>query len=76
MKLVDVIIATPSMLVPHNPADYPNVKAVAVAGEPCPKGKKGIDLDFDRLNDFHFPQPLPIPGRRMSSSIIVVDQLR
>ncbi|EKM79191.1 hypothetical protein AGABI1DRAFT_74022 [Agaricus bisporus var. burnettii JB137-S8] len=37
MKLVDVIIATPSMLLPHNPQDYPNVKVVAVAGEPCPK---------------------------------------
>ncbi|KAF9445393.1 nonribosomal peptide synthetase 12 [Macrolepiota fuliginosa MF-IS2] len=37
MKLVDVVIATPSMLLPHNPRDYPNIKAVAVAGEPCPK---------------------------------------
>lgn len=37
MKLVDVVVATPSMLVPHDPADYPNIKTVAVAGEPCPK---------------------------------------
>ncbi|KAF9267434.1 nonribosomal peptide synthetase 12 [Marasmius fiardii PR-910] len=36
MKTVQVIIATPSMLVPHSPTDYPNVKVVAVAGEPCP----------------------------------------
>ena len=39
MKLVDVVIATPSMLMPHDPADYPNMKTVAVAGEPCPKSK-------------------------------------
>ncbi|KAF9256543.1 nonribosomal peptide synthetase 12 [Marasmius fiardii PR-910] len=36
MKTVQVIIATPSMLVSHSPADYPNVEVVAVAGEPCP----------------------------------------
>lgn len=44
MKLVDVIIATPSMLLPHNPQDYPNVKVVAVAGEPCPKCKYEVVL--------------------------------
>ncbi|TCD70141.1 hypothetical protein EIP91_004611 [Steccherinum ochraceum] len=37
MKTVDIIIATPSMMTPHNPADYPNIKAVATAGEPCPQ---------------------------------------
>lgn len=24
--------------VPHDPQDYPNIKAVATAGEPCPQG--------------------------------------
>ncbi|KAJ7095859.1 nonribosomal peptide synthetase 12 [Mycena belliarum] len=38
MRSVDIVIGTPSMLVPHDPADYPNIKAVAVAGEACPKG--------------------------------------
>ncbi|KAF8967152.1 nonribosomal peptide synthetase 12 [Flammula alnicola] len=38
MKTVDIVIATPSMLMPHKPSDYPNIKTVAVAGEPCPKG--------------------------------------
>ncbi|RDB22261.1 Linear gramicidin synthase subunit C [Hypsizygus marmoreus] len=37
MKTVDVVIATPSMLAPHDPAEHPNIKVVAVAGEPCPK---------------------------------------
>lgn len=35
MQKVDVIIATPSILVSHDPVDYPNVKVVATAGEPC-----------------------------------------
>ena len=39
MKSVDVVIATPSMLASHDPADYPNIRLIAVAGEPCPKGK-------------------------------------
>ncbi|KAJ3837524.1 nonribosomal peptide synthetase 12 [Lentinula raphanica] len=38
MKTVDVVIATPSMLVPHEPSAYPNIKVVAVAGEACPQG--------------------------------------
>jgi len=38
MKKVDIVVATPSMLAPHKPSDYPNIKTVAVAGEPCPKG--------------------------------------
>ncbi|RDB21480.1 Linear gramicidin synthase subunit D [Hypsizygus marmoreus] len=38
MRTVDIVIATPSILALHDPADYPNIKVVAVAGEPCPKG--------------------------------------
>ncbi|KAK7469248.1 hypothetical protein VKT23_003735 [Stygiomarasmius scandens] len=37
MKTVDVVIATPSMLLPHDPLDYPNIKVIAVAGEACPQ---------------------------------------
>ncbi|KAI9000555.1 acetyl-CoA synthetase-like protein [Trametes punicea] len=37
MKKVDVLICTPSILQPHDPQDYANVKVVATAGEPCPK---------------------------------------
>ncbi|KLO16789.1 nonribosomal peptide synthetase 12 [Schizopora paradoxa] len=37
MKTVDIIISTPSILGPHDPADYPNVKFVATAGELCPQ---------------------------------------
>ncbi|KAF8077658.1 nonribosomal peptide synthetase 12 [Lyophyllum atratum] len=37
MKTVDVVVATPSMLAPHDPAENPRIKVVAVAGEPCPK---------------------------------------
>ncbi|KAK0246114.1 AMP-binding protein [Armillaria nabsnona] len=37
MKAVDVIVATPSVLAPHDPKDFPNVRVVATAGEPCPQ---------------------------------------
>ena len=37
MKTVDVLICTPSILQPHDPEEYTNVKVVATAGEPCPK---------------------------------------
>ncbi|KAI0041517.1 AMP-binding protein [Auriscalpium vulgare] len=37
LKTVDVVICTPSILIPHDPADYPNIKIVATAGEPCPQ---------------------------------------
>ncbi|KAJ7175866.1 nonribosomal peptide synthetase 12 [Mycena filopes] len=37
MRTVDIVIATPSMLAPHNPTEYPNLKKVAVAGEACPR---------------------------------------
>jgi hypothetical protein len=34
---VDIVIATPSVMQLYDPADYPNIKFVATAGEPCPK---------------------------------------
>lgn len=37
MKTVDVVVATPSVLAPHDPKDFPNVRVVATAGEPCPQ---------------------------------------
>ncbi|KAE9395076.1 nonribosomal peptide synthetase 12 [Gymnopus androsaceus JB14] len=38
LETVDVVIDTPSMLVPHEPSSYPNIKRIAVAGEACPQG--------------------------------------
>lgn len=37
LKTVDVVISTPSILAQHGPADYPNIRIVAMAGEPCPQ---------------------------------------
>ena len=34
---VDLVITTPSVMQLYDPADYPNIKFVATAGEPCPK---------------------------------------
>lgn len=38
MKTVDIVISTPSMLLPHDPSEYLKIKTVAVAGEACPEG--------------------------------------
>jgi acyl-coenzyme A synthetase/AMP-(fatty) acid ligase len=38
LETVDVLLATPSMLARHHPADYPNIKKVMVGGEQCPQG--------------------------------------
>ncbi|KAJ7669308.1 putative nonribosomal peptide synthetase [Mycena polygramma] len=37
MKTVHVVIATPSILACHEPADYPTIQHVIVGGEPCPQ---------------------------------------
>ncbi|KAG6888615.1 hypothetical protein C0992_008025, partial [Termitomyces sp. T32_za158] len=37
MRTVNVVIATPSILSIHDPADYPLLKSVIVGGEPCPQ---------------------------------------
>lgn len=49
MKTVDVVIATPSMLAPHDPEDYPTIEVVAAVGEHCPKSQSG---------SFVFPAPV------------------
>ena len=36
LKMANVMITTPSILSQHNPADFPNLRVVATAGEPCP----------------------------------------
>ncbi|KAG5340854.1 hypothetical protein C0989_000314 [Termitomyces sp. Mn162] len=37
MRTVNVVIATPSILSVHDPADYPLLQSVIVGGEPCPQ---------------------------------------
>ncbi|KAF8551496.1 acetyl-CoA synthetase-like protein [Imleria badia] len=37
LRSVDVVISTPTILQSYRAEDYPNVRFVATAGEPCPK---------------------------------------
>lgn len=37
LMAVNVVIATPTILQGHRAANYPNVRVVATAGEPCPQ---------------------------------------
>src|SRR5882762_2849663 len=39
MKTIHIVIATPSILVCHEPESYPNIKHVIVGGEVCTQGK-------------------------------------
>lgn len=50
MKSVDIVIATPSMLLRHDPVDYPNIKTVAVAGEACSQGLLLTEVLWDILD--------------------------
>lgn len=43
LKTVDIVIATPSVLAPHHPADYPTIKHVITGGEPCPQGERHLE---------------------------------
>lgn len=36
LKQIDTMIATPSVLAKFKQEDYPNIKTIAVGGEPCP----------------------------------------
>lgn len=42
LKTVHVVIATPSMLSPHEPENYPTIRHVIVGGEPCPQGQPRV----------------------------------
>ncbi len=35
LSSVDVVISTPTILAAYDPAQYPNIRVVATAGEPC-----------------------------------------
>jgi len=37
LKTVNIVISTPSILMRHNPEDYPTIQHVIVGGEPCPQ---------------------------------------
>ncbi|KAL3454585.1 hypothetical protein BJX65DRAFT_315732 [Aspergillus insuetus] len=37
LKEIDTLICTPSILAKYEPNDFPNIKCVATAGEPCPQ---------------------------------------
>ncbi|KAG8875677.1 hypothetical protein FRB97_004812 [Tulasnella sp. 331] len=37
LKTVNIVISTPTILLPYEPVEYPNIAAVATAGEPCPQ---------------------------------------
>ncbi|KAG5640553.1 hypothetical protein DXG03_008119 [Asterophora parasitica] len=89
MKTVDVVVATPSMLAPHKPEDYPNIRVIAVAGEPCPKAladswaKQSAfynccgPTEITIVNTMHLHKPgktLGIGGPTPNNTVYVLDE--
>ncbi|KAL0961153.1 hypothetical protein HGRIS_006125 [Hohenbuehelia grisea] len=89
MKTVDIVIATPSMLTPHEPAEYPNIKAIAVAGEVCPQSladKWALQANFHNscgpteitiVNTVHphvGGEPLSIGAPTPNNNVYVLDE--
>ncbi|KAL4865281.1 hypothetical protein BDV12DRAFT_188313 [Aspergillus spectabilis] len=37
LKMIDTLICTPSILARYSPEEFPNIRCVATAGEPCPQ---------------------------------------
>ncbi|KAF7365226.1 putative three-domain protein adenylation-thiolation-dehydrogenase [Mycena venus] len=74
MKTVDIVIGTPSMLAPHDPVDYPNIKTVAVAGEACPRALADSWAQYTQFYNCCGPTEVTIvntmhlhyPGRSLS----------
>ncbi|GLB38322.1 putative adenylate-forming reductase, a natural product biosynthesis enzyme that resembles non-ribosomal peptide synthetases, yet serves to modify one substrate, rather than to condense two or more building blocks [Lyophyllum shimeji] len=91
MRTVDVVIATPSMLAPHEPSDYPTIKVVAVAGEPCPKAladswSNAVDFynccgptEVTIVNTMHLHRPdksFGIGGPTPNNTVYILDEER
>ncbi|KAL0567095.1 hypothetical protein V5O48_014899 [Marasmius crinis-equi] len=89
MKRVQVIVATPSMLVPHVAAEHPNVEVVAVAGEPCPVSLADswganakfynscgpTEITIVNTMQLHTPaSPLSIGGPTPNNNVYVLDE--
>ncbi|KAI1782458.1 AMP-binding protein [Ganoderma leucocontextum] len=59
MRTVDVIICTPSILeLLHDPEEYPNIKVVATAGEPCLRAL--MDRWVDRVRFYNCCGPTEV----------------
>lgn len=71
-----MVIATPSMLGPHDPLAYPNIKRIAVAGEACPQGEL---LDIEELRSIlqrYHAKDWQTNGLELYSSTTAVDLRR
>ncbi|RDB23709.1 Nonribosomal peptide synthetase sirP [Hypsizygus marmoreus] len=60
MKTVDIVIATPSILTCHDPAEYPNIKHVIVGGEPCPQSLADKWARYTNFNNCCGPTEISI----------------
>ncbi|KAJ7675823.1 nonribosomal peptide synthetase 12 [Mycena polygramma] len=89
MRTCSIVIATPSMLIPHDPIDYPDIKTVAVAGEACPRALADLWAEHTQfynccgptevtiVNTMHLhspDRPLGIGGPTPNNNVYVLDE--
>ncbi|KAH9475581.1 Adenylate-forming reductase 06235 [Psilocybe cubensis] len=60
LKTVHVVIATPSMLAPHEPENYPTIRHVIVGGEPCPQALADKWAQYTNFNNCCGPTEISI----------------
>lgn len=89
LKSVDVVIATPSILARYDPVDFPNIKYVATAGEPCPQALADkwsratnyinscgpTEITIINTARLHVPgEPVNIGGPTPNNNVYVLDE--
>ncbi|TFK35775.1 putative nonribosomal peptide synthetase [Crucibulum laeve] len=60
LKTVHIVIATPSMLIPHEPENYPLIRHVIVGGEPCPQALADKWSQYTNFNNCCGPTEISI----------------
>lgn len=68
LRNVDVVIATPSILSAYRAADFPNIRHVATAGEPCPQRLADEWSQSVSFYDCCGPTEVSAPGEAMKDT--------
>lgn len=82
MRSINVMISTPSMLLRHSPADYPNIRTVAVAGEPCPQATADAWATHTHFynccgpTEVRRPASLCVPNHLLGPQITIVNTMQ
>ncbi|EAW13731.1 putative NRPS-like enzyme [Aspergillus clavatus NRRL 1] len=89
LRQIDTLICTPSILNRYRPEDYPNIRCIATAGEPCPQSladkwaANGVDFYnccgptevtiINTMHRHHHGQPLTIGQPLPNNNVYILD---